>query len=449
MIEAAQPDVRRLYVHCVTGLPSQRARGWIRGLDWLPERALVMAGAGDLVCLPCPVDEDLLGFLNGLGVGPGPGGIIVPSPVTSTAADPSLVTRLGADRALLERVAGMMPPGGVLQLHPYASTSEVRALAGAFEAAGVHRVRVLGGAPEAAERADRKHTVRARALALGVPVAEGEVVELPFAGGRRRRDLEPVRAAVQRQMRHTGRVIVRGSEGVAGSSTFVVGRGGDDTDGLLRRLGALRDNRIYLVEAMVDLIASPNLRLKVSEEGAVSGVVATDQRWEGLLVHGGNIYPSGSRLVEVMESWARTMAAWLHAEGFAGDLGLDFVEHRNPRTGMPDVFLAEVNPRVNGAHYPLALRERINTVRAASGSAPVEAFASGLLETHARTFPDLCEALGPLLFSHESGRGIVPYAAGPLAEGGCAAVALAPSSVEAMELYARARAALETPWAMR
>jgi hypothetical protein len=448
VIETVLPESRRLYLHGVSGLPSHRARGRVPGLDWLPERALVMAGIGDLVCLPCPVDEDLLGFLNGLGVGPAPEGVVVPTAGTSAAAD-SLAVRLQADRALLERIAGMMPPGSVLQLHPYASTAEVLSLAGALEAAGVHRVRVLGGAPEAAERADRKHTVRAKALELGVPVAEGEVVELPFAGGRRRRDLEPVRAAVQRQLRHTGRVIVRGSEGVAGSSTFVVGRGGDDTDGLIRRLGAMRHNRIYLVEALVDLTASPNLRLNLGEDGTVTGVATTDQRWGGLLVHAGNVYPSASRLDAVMEGWARTMAGWLHAEGFAGDMGLDFVEYRDPRTGVPDAFLAEVNPRVNGAHYPLALRERINAVRAANRDAPVEAFASGLLETDAPTFAELCVGLGRLLFSHETGQGLVPYAAGPLADRRCAAVALAPSSVEAMELYARARAALESPWAMR
>lgn len=443
------PEPRRLFVHSVSGLPSIRAQGWVPALDWFPERAVVMAGADDLVCLPHPVDEEHLGFLNSLGVGPMPGHVLVPSRGEGSAADPSLTTRLRVDRALLARVADAVPAGGVLHLHPYASTPEIFALGEALEATGIPCVRILAGSPAAATHVDEKHVVRAKALELGVPVAAGEIVELAFAGGRRRRDLEPVRAAIQRQMRHTGRVIVRGSAGTGGSSTFIVGRGGDDTDGIIRRLGARADNRVYLVEALVDLTASPNLHLNLSDDGTVTRVTATDQCWGSPLVHAGNSAPSGARLLDAMEGWARTMAGWLHSEGYAGDVGFDFVEYRDTRTGAPRAFLAEVNPRVNGANYPLALRERINAARAAMGHPPVEGFASGLPDTHARSFPELREALGDLLFSHEAGQGLVPYAVRALAQGRCPMAALAPSRLEALDLYAEARAALEPSWAAR
>jgi len=442
------PESRRLYLHCVGGLPSHRARGPVPGIEQYPERALVMAGAGDLVCVPDPVDEDHLAFLNDLGVGPAPEDVLVPCPGEGQATGLPLSARLCADQGLLGRIAAAVPPGGALQLHPYAVTPEIFAVAEALEAAGVSRVRVLGGLPEAAERADLKHVVRAKAIELGVPVAPGEVVELPFAAGRRRRDLEPVRAAIQRQLVRTGEVIVRGSAGAAGSSVFIVGRGGDDADGVIRRLGERADNRVYLVEALVDLTASPNLHLSLDADGSVTRVAATDQRWGRPLMHVGNAYPSAARLLEPMEQWARALAGWLRSEGYAGDVGFDFVEYRDP-TGAPAAFLAEVNPRVNGANYPLALRERLNAVRRDLGRAPVDAFVSGPLETRARSFPQLCEALGELLYSHETGQGLVPYSTGCLTLGWCAAVALAPSSREAMEFHAEARAAMEAPWAAR
>jgi pre ATP-grasp domain-containing protein len=442
------PESRRLYVHCVRGLPSHRARGAVPGLEEYPERALVMARRGDLVCVSAPVDGDHLAFLNELGVGPAPGDLLVPCGGHGQSAGLTLAGRLRGDRRLLERIAAAVPPGGSLQLHPYAATPEISALATGLEAAGVAHVRVVAGSPEAAASADLKHVVRSKAIELGVPVAEGEVVELAYAGGRRRRDLEPVRAAIMRQLRRTGRVIVRGSAGAGGSSTFVAGRGADDAGSVIRRLGGRADNRVYLVEVMVELTVSPNLRLTLGRDGRVTRVTATDQRWGPPLVHAGNVYPSAARLLAPMEEWARAMAGWLGSEGYAGDVGFDFVEHRDA-SGAPAAFLAEVNPRVNGANYPLALCERLNAVRGEMHRAPVDAFASGPLRTHARSFPELREALGDLLFSHDAGRGIVPYSTGSLARGCCAAAALAPTRLEALALHAEAQSALEAPTVAR
>jgi hypothetical protein len=98
-----------------------------------------------------------------------------------------------------------------------------------------------GSPPELVAYADQKHHVRAKAVELGVPVADGEVVTLPRAGGRRRRDYDALRSAVHRHLGATGQAIVRGAQGAAGASTFVVGGRGEDVDGLLRRLGQRED----------------------------------------------------------------------------------------------------------------------------------------------------------------------------------------------------------------
>jgi hypothetical protein len=286
--------------------------------------------------------------------------------------------------------------------------------------------------------------MRARAEELGIPVADGEVAELTFAGGRRRRDLEPVRAAIERQLRHTGRVIVRGASGASGSSTFVVGRGGEDTNGVLRRIASRSDNRIYLVEAMVEAAVSPNLQVRVpADDGPLVSVGVTDQRWTRGLTHAGNQLPSSARTVEAMDAWARMLATWMRGQGYSGLVGFDFVEYRDPVTGGLRTILAEVNPRVNGGTYPLAVRARLNEAATRSGRPPAPAFVSGTVDTRAASFRRVKAAIGHLLFDPDRGTGVVPYATGCLEHGKCAMVALAGSRLRAAELYGAAQARLE------
>jgi hypothetical protein len=422
----------RIFIHCVGSLRSlQTLDAAIPGFDRYPERALLLAEPGDLVCVGAPVDPEYLGFLHALGLGPRAEDVVV------AEGEGPLAERLrAAPRALLQR----LPRGGhPVWLEPYASSEPTFVLAAALRSESGVAVRVRGGLPEITAHADQKHLMRERAEAMGIPVADGEVAMLAHAGGRRRGDLGSVRDAIERQLGRTGRVIVRGSLGASGSSTFLVGRGGDDVNGVLRRIAQRTDNRWYLVESMVEATASPNLMLDIpADKGPIGPAEVSDQRWGRALVHDGNQSPSCARLVASMEGWARMLASWLRREGYVGPIGFDFVEHRDRRTGGPGAFLAEVNPRVNGSSYPLALRRRL---------APRAAFVSGTVQTGAGRFAEVRAALGTLLFDPERGSGVVPYATGGLTAGRCALAALAGSRLRAAELYGAARARLEAVWA--
>jgi hypothetical protein len=412
----------------------------IPGFDRYPERALLLAGDGDAVCVPQPVDPDFLEFLRGLHLGPRPEHVIVAG--GSARGDRSLAERLLSEPAILGRAARALGASEVI-IEPYAATADLMALAEVMEREAGIPVR-MDGSPRITKFADQKHHMRARAQALGVPVAEGEVAELAYAGGRRRRDLEPVRAAIDRQLRTSARVIVRGSSGASGSSTFVVGRGGEDTDGVLRRLASRADNRIYLVEAMVEATVSPNVQIHIPSRCApVACIGITDQRWSRGLAHAGNQIPSSARTVHAMEAWARMLANWMRDQGYTGLVGFDFVEFRDRVTGGPRAILAEVNPRVNGGTYPLAVRARLNAAAARAGRPEAPAFVSGTIETRARSFARVRAAIGHLLFDPERGTGVVPYATGCLEHGQCPLVALAGSRLRAAELYGAARARLE------
>ncbi len=393
------------------------------------------------MCVPGPVDADYLGFLAGLGVGPRPEHVIVAGGNGRGAGRP-LVERLMGEPGILSRAVQALGAREVT-IEPYAATTEVMALAEVMERESGIPVR-LDGSPRITKYVDQKHHMRAKAQELGIPVAEGEVAELAYPCGRRRRDLEPVRAAIERQLRTSARVIVRGVSGASGSSTFVVGRGGEDTSGVLRRLAARADNRIYLVEAMVEAMVSPNVQIHVPPAGGpLTCTGITDQRWGRGLTYAGNQLPSSARTVEAMEAWARILAHWMRGQGYTGPVGFDFVEFRDSLTGGPRALLTEVDPRVSGGTYPLGLRARLNAAAARTGRPPAPAFVSGTVATPAASFARVKAAIGHLLFDPDRGTGVVPYATGCLEHGRCALVALAGSRLRAAEVYGAAQARLE------
>jgi hypothetical protein len=300
-------------------------------------------------------------------------------------------------------------------------------------------------APALVAWAEQKHHVRARALELGVPVAPGEVVTVPVAGGRRRRDYDALRAAVERHLRPTGQVIVRGAQGAAGAATFVVGGRGEDVEGLLRRLSRQGDNRTYLVEVMVVATASPHLQLHVPPAGGtITCVGVTDQRWERPFVHGGNIHPSAGRRVRSMLDWSGRIARSLQAEGYCGLLGLDFVEYADPSTREPCALLAEVHPGADGASCPLALHRELNAVQRRAGRPESAAFVSGGLEVRPCAFDGFRRAVARFLYSPLSGRGMLPYEVGRLSQGRCGVLVLGGSRGEVLRAYGE----LQT-WARR
>ena len=291
-----------------------------------------------------------------------------------------------------------------------------------------------GSPPELVAYADQKHHIRAKALELGVPVADGEVVTLPRAGGRRRRDYDALRAAVERHLQVTGQTIVRGAQGAAGASTFVVGGRGEDVDGLLRRLGQREDNQVYLVEVLVPAIVSPHVQLHIAPDGGpITCLGVTDQRWERPFVHGGNIFPTTGRSVLAMLDWSCRLATWFQREGYAGHLGLDYVEYADPATGAVRTLLAEVHPRVDGATEPLGIMTRLNAEQRATGRPESRAFVSGTLELGAAGLARLEGAGTEFLYATGSGRGMVPLP-GSRAER-CRMVMLGGSRDEVLRAY--------------
>jgi hypothetical protein len=401
-------------------------------LDHGVERALLLARPDDVVCVTRPVEPAYLEFLHGLGLGPNAGNVVVATAEHAPNRRATLPELLAKDERLLAAIRDRIGPACRVVLNSFiASPLEFR-LAGVLARTLGRPVHVLGGKRGLLDQANSKHVVRAKAIELGVPVASGEMVELRPA-----RDLAPLREALGRQLGPTGRAIVRGSHGVSGSAIFVVDGGPDSVDRALRQVARSADNTIYLVEAMLESVVSPNVLMDVeSGAGRVRCVGVSDQRLHRDLAHKGNIYPTSARTTEGMIASAQKLCRWLQSEGFSGLAGFDFVESRHPATGRREQVLAELNARTNGAAYPTCAMQRLNAVAARRGRPGIGAFLSSHdLHTKLDCFAALRERFGSMLFDAGTGRGVLPYNTSGLPRGRLRAVSFGATRAEAEELH--------------
>lgn len=437
-------DVAHVFVHDLTWFARREGYhfGNTRTSGWA-ERALVVARPHDVVCLLEPVDEAFLAHLSALGIGPRPEHVVTVAQGSDSDPGIPLAERLAHDDRALRAIGALVAGVQHVVLDPFIPTDADFRLAEALGRALDRRVRVLGAPPDVILRVNRKDHVRTKAAELGVPLAPGDLVELPAGPDGRPADLSPLASALTRRAAATGRALVRGAWGAAGSATFIVAAGREQD--VLRDIGDRTGNRVYLVDTMQDVRVSPNVLLYVEPPGgAVSWVGASDQRLDATLVHRGNLYPSRAGTLSGMVESACRLARWLQKEGVVGLVGFDFCEYRNPDTGRDEHFLAEVNARVNGAAYPMFLLDGINGARARDGRPPVPAFLSvQTLPTQARSFPELVARHRSSLFDHTTARGFVPFTTKHLAGGVCSGAFLGATVAEVLEMHEAWLAAAE------
>ena len=429
------PDVTHVFVHSTRSLPYfDTLTTVLPGFHKYADRALVAARPDDVVCVADPVEEAYLDFLGDLGIGPRPGNIVALSSEPGADKDIPLPALALRNERALERIATLVSGGRSVVINPYITSPEEVRLASRLESVLGRPVTLLGGDPVAVEYADSKPNMRAKALQLGVPVAPGEIVELaPRQDGGS--DPEPVREAIARYVRRTGRVVVRGAHGASGSATHVIE---DDSTSAGEVYDAIRGHThadVYLVEVMLDVAVSPNIQMYLDPEGAgVSCVGISDQRLVATVSHAGNVYPSTATTIPHMMRDAYTLSSWLRASGCTGIVGFDFGEYVGGEDRLH--FLIEVNPRINAATYPRFLMEHLNRGQARDRRPGIEAFRLANVKTNAWSFAEVARRYGHLFFRHDTGQGIVPFNMGCLKYGKFSAVIFGSSRDEVLRLYA-------------
>ena len=439
LLEVLQrPGVQRIFVHDYEAPNVPSLRPSIDALAcFYAERALLMAQRNDVVVVADQVDPTFLDYLRELEIGPTADRILATKatsemPTNGRAAD--LLTLLGNPCAL-DRLAERVDPAHQLRLNPYFASPAFRSIQCRLEKRLGRLVTLEAGPPAAADRANRKEQVRCAAKELGVPTAPGEVVSWPETQSPP--PLAAMSDAVARHRNQTGKVIIRGAWAMRGSDNLTL-ESESDMDRLREWLAQREHLRCYLVESFVPVTASPNLQMWIERAGPsiqVDLMHTTNQRFNDMGRHIGNAYPHNTELEPDLRASAHLLARWLAANGYTGPVGVDFIETVDRTSGNTAHLLAEINGRINGSTYVLALWSRINQVRNERRCAPINAWISNTnIRVQNCTFAQLCDQLGSHLYTHASRRGVVPYNTGLLKHGIMNAVILADSVEESEDI---------------
>ncbi len=416
-----RPGVQRIFVHDYEAPNVPSLRPDIDAFASLyAERALLMAQRSDVVIVADEVDPAFLEYLRELEIGPITDRVLAIRSSSRTSLEgrtADLLTLLGRSCAL-DCIAEHVDPACQLRLNPYFASPAVCGVQRRLEKRLGRSVTLEAGPPAAAELANRKDQVRVAAQELEVPIAPGEVV--CWADTHAPTSITAMSGAVARHRNHTGKVIVRGAWAMRGSDNLTL-ESESDMERLREWLAQREHLRCYLVESFVPVTASPNLQVWIEPAGSsvhVDVMHTTDQRFNDTGHHIGNSYPHNSELGPELAASAHVLARWLAANGYLGPVGIDFIETVDQSTGNAAHLLAEINGRINGSTYVLALWSRINQVRQARDRKPIDAWISNTnISVQNCSFSKLCDRLGKHLYTHSSSRGVVPYNTGLLKHG--------------------------------
>jgi len=430
-------DITQIFIHSVASLGKEtELAATLPGFGKYPERSLLVARPDDIVCVLERVDNKYLQFLSSLGVGPRNGNVIQASKCFYQNDNANLSDSLISNQETLLTIRKLIKRNKKIVLNPYIASPKEFKLAAILETALGRKVHILGGNPDIVDYANCKHNVRTKALELDVPVPQGDTLELQLREDGRPFNLMPIQVSINRHIRKTGRVIVKGSRSFSGSSIVIVENNQGSIQKALQKIAERIDNKIYLVEEMLNVVFSPNVLMYIEpDNGRILCVSISDQILSDELGHEGNIYPSCAETLKAMILSAEKLCLWLQAEGYWGLVGFDFGEYFNPETGQFKHFLAEVNPRTNAATYSKSLMEHLNRNQKKKGGPYIEAFLSANIKTNARSFAQLREWYGHLFFNPKTGEGLVPYNIGCLNYGKFTSAVFGKSRNEVMEMY--------------
>jgi hypothetical protein len=409
----------QLFIHCVASLPGYRQLAeHVPGVDKYAERAMLLARANDFVCLAHRVSPAYLDFLNLLDLGPDPAHIIrLPDAAIEQAAVP-LARRLQHYLSSGARLPKVLENSQEVWLNCFAASeldTQLRSrLATLFE----QPVLAINRHPGKRFNLYDKSVVRQQAHALGLPLPPGESVTLDRRATTTISLTMPLRRAIDTFVGITGRVIVRGAMGASGSSVFVVSSDKGEVRQCLHSVSQQGHTNVFLVEPFYDVDVSPNIGMFIDpRDRAISCISVNDQIMDGKIRHLGNRFPSQARLADQMVAAATRYCRWLRDQGTTGFLGFDFCEYRVAGSTERQFFFAEMNPRFNGATYPVHLLARLNAQVGCENTPRWREFMALTMQTSLKSFSALQSLHGDLLFNGRAAAGIIPYNVGLLQHG--------------------------------
>ena len=399
-------------------------------LDLYADRSLLMARPGDLVCLHVPPELSYLEYLQDLGIGPHTRDILV-CPDLEPLSKLPLPVKLVRDAATWDRLTTQLSQCQHLTIQPYITTRFEQQLAESLQQYLSGNVLLMGGNSELIEHFDQKQHVRALAQELQLPIAPGEAVDVAQGAG-----WMELSRAIATHMQSTGKVIVRGASGNAGSSVAVIHHA-HEIESTAEQLQQRDNNHVYLVEAMLNVVSSPNIGMYIDPHTReIYCYSCTEQQLNDRMEHLGNSYPLRNGLLSQMIADATKFTAHLRDGGVTGHVGFDFCEHTSA-VGRSSYIFAELNPRLNGATYSQALFDTLQLVQVGSGGLPLTTYFCTFGVVQQSNYAAVERAVSDLLFTPGADMGLLPMYLAYLPQGQCGFMLVANHAEGLAELHAR------------
>ena len=193
-----------------------------------------------------------------------------------------------------------------------------------------------------------------------------------------------------------GRVIIRGEQGSAGSSTFEAKT--SDIGSIYAEIKKNQDKKL-LIEPMLEVIASPNDQWAIDRKGNIHHLGITAQLFEGLK-HAGNLKGQyfSDRTYNQMTQNSLKVVEKMTSDGYCGVLGIDYI------IAEQGIYPTENNARVNGSTYTHAL---VNKVEQQIGKVQFWKFFKA--KTSPCSFTELVNRMGSLIYNGTSINHVFPY----------------------------------------
>lgn len=357
------------YIHVHSLEASQLGDGLESGLSpavllSLSVRAIFLAAPDDLVVVDREPDPNWLKYLERVG-------LELPQLRVVQGGGETLVERIIDDAELCAELRDNCCP-----IKPYMGSIQIQMLA--------HQLGLRYIAPDnqLVDRLNHKSNLDHILQEIGLP-------RIPTEVSTRDHIEYDVRSAFEEH----GALMIRSDLSIGGHGVWRI-ENAQDIDELVNGIKVTNPDRKFIWQPLKAVTNSPNVQYEISDDSCtLLGISA--QRMTESFAFGGNDYPSPlSENQSILDQSQRT-AQWLQSQGYRGLVGLDFIV-----TSNQEVFIVEINPRVNTSTFPLILSHQLG----------VHAFKlmTGL-PTQSVGFAELESLVGSdLLYDQHRKEGIIP-----------------------------------------
>jgi hypothetical protein len=290
----------------------------------LSVRAIFLADQDDIVIVDQEVDPDWTRFLEGIG-------IKLPKIRVAESEGETLVEQITRDHVLCSELSKTGFP-----MKPYMGSVQNQTLA--------HQLglRYLAPDNDLVDHLNHKSNLDPILEEIGLPRIQTSVsasVEI----------LSDARSAFERN----GPLMIRSDLSIGGHGVWRIEHL-DDFRQLELGVRSASQGRKFIWQPLKAVTNSPNVQFEITDDSRILLGVSAQQMTEQF-AFGGNGYPSRLSNNSDLLLQSHKAAEWLQMQGYRGLVGLDFIV-----TTEGEVFIVEINPRVNTSTFPLILSNKLN-----------------------------------------------------------------------------------------